>query len=40
VSGVQLFPTHPHCEHNCLLVYVDPIKKRVVVLKNSYKPFW
>jgi len=40
VSGLELFPAYPHCEHSCLLVYVDPIKKHVLVLKNSFKPFW
>jgi hypothetical protein len=40
VSGLELFPAYPHCDLSCLLVYVDPIKKNVLVLKNSFKPFW
>ena len=40
VSGLELFPAYPHCDLSCLIVYVDPIKKNVLVLKNSFKPFW
>jgi hypothetical protein len=40
VSGLELFPSYPHCDLSCLIVYVDPIKKNVLVLKNSFKPFW
>ena len=40
VSGLELFPSYPHCDLRCLIVYVDPIKKNVLVLKNSFKPFW
>lgn len=40
MKGLELFPSYPHCDLSCLIVYVDPIKKNVLVLKNSFKSFW
>lgn len=40
VAGVNLFPANPSSPHNILLLMVDPLKKVVTVVKNSFMPFW
>ena len=39
IPGLSLF-NHPESIHNSLFVIIDPLKKEVIVIKNSYKPYW
>jgi cilia- and flagella-associated protein 300 len=39
VAGLDLF-THPDNIHNALFVYVDPLKKQLVVVKKNFAPYW
>ncbi|KAJ1412979.1 hypothetical protein B484DRAFT_173231 [Ochromonadaceae sp. CCMP2298] len=39
-KNLTLFPDNPESPHNRLLLLVDPLKKTVTVVKNSFKPFW
>jgi hypothetical protein len=38
IDGMELFETNN--QENLLIVIVDPMKKFVTTVKNSYKPFW
>lgn len=40
VPGVSLFPESPDSPHNLMIVLVDPMKRTVTVMKNSFKDFW
>ena len=39
VPGVSLFE-HPESSHNSLFVIIDPLKKEITVIKNSFRPYW
>lgn len=40
VAGMELFPDNPTSPHNVCLAIVDPLKKQIVFLKNTFKDFW
>ena len=39
VPGLDLF-NYPESSHNCLFAVIDPLKKEISIVKNSFKPYW
>lgn len=39
-DSLELFPQNPNSPLNSLILIVDPLKKTVTAVKNSFKPFW
>jgi hypothetical protein len=40
VPGLTLFPANPESSWNAFILIVDPLKKTISILKNTYKKFW
>lgn len=40
VDGVDLFPDNPTSPHNVCIAVLDPLKKSVTFVKNTFKDFW
>lgn len=40
IAGLDLFPENPTSPHNTLFVIIDPLKRHMVVVKNTFKSFW
>lgn len=39
-ESLELFPQNPGSALNSLVLVIDPLKKTVTAVKNSFKPFW
>lgn len=40
VDGMDLFPDNPDSPHNVCIAILDPLKKQIVFVKNTFKDFW
>lgn len=40
ITGVELFPKNPDSPNNALILIIDPLKKVLTVIKQSYNSFW
>jgi cilia- and flagella-associated protein 300 len=40
INGIELFPENPISPYNVCLVILDPLKKHLHVVKNTFKNFW
>lgn len=40
IEGIELFPANPTSSWNVCILLIDPLKKTVTMLKNTYKKYW
>jgi len=40
VTDIELFPNNPDSTWNICIVLIDPLKKMITMVKNTYKKYW